>query len=180
MSTLPITRIYDSLLRKLRPSSNEPESVKIRPSQPTVWACWACTYLNTKGFHCQICLSRRLTQEDQDANADAVAAPAYEDLSKDDGTEYNDDGKDYNEESVTSPKDDDENNASPEYTSTDPTARKRVPTLRESTNTSSTFRTPEPSTRCKTAPDLAKKGSKVPTCRKLFAVEESTPPTTTP
>jgi hypothetical protein len=141
--------------------------------EPTVWACSACTFFNSKGFHCDICRTRRLTQEERDA--DAVAAHANEDLSEDDGTEYKDDGKEYNEESVTSsPKDDDENNVSPEYTATDPTARKRVPTLRESTNTSSTFCTPAPSTRCNSAPDLAKKRSKVPTCRKLLFNEIET------
>jgi hypothetical protein len=132
--------------------------------EPMVWACTKCTFGNSIQYHrYAICRARRPTQEEEREYANAVAAPANEDLSKDDGTEEN-------EEFVSSsPKD-------PEYTATDPTSRKRPRILRKSTNTPDPYRTPEPSARLESAPDRAKD----PTCRKLFAVEDSTPPTTTP
>jgi hypothetical protein len=138
------------------------------PRQST-WVCARCTFRNARGRHCTACEERRLTREEEREYADAVTARANEDLSKDDGTAEN-------EEFVSSSlKDDDENDAP----ATDPASRKRARTLGESTNTPGPYRTPDPKRR-KSVPDLASKRTKDPTRRKLFEVEESTPPTTPP
>jgi hypothetical protein len=149
--------------------------------------------------------ARRLTQEEQERRDDAntVAARANEDLSKD--AEVNemvddnvgvtndepmvleddaiadavvsDEDAEVNGECVSSSPKDDESDAFPAYTATDPNFRKRACTLRESAKTHDPFRTPDPTLR-KSAPDLASKRRIYPTPCKLFEDEESTPPTT--